>query len=191
MLSNDNEEKPQAWKKFRLKKKSRCSSYERIYMAKEVVLGFRNHLEVANDHKVKRQVLKNAVKQYRMKPDWEEKVRQKDADTAEQTQQIWGTVEDMIRDNTCIATAQTLIDTMKTQGKAEPTLMRVRDVLKSNFDLTFRSSRRVTKYLNLDRSKILRMEFARMLLTQMERGKRIINIDETWIGSSNFQRMHW
>jgi ABC-type sugar transport system permease subunit len=35
------------------------------------------------------------------------------------------------------------------------------------------------------------MEFAKFMLKLLYEGKRIINIDETWIGSCNFQRMHW
>ena len=44
---------------------------------------------------------------------------------------------------------------------------------------------------NNDRSLVLRMKFGIIMLKEIQKGKRIINIDETWLGSSNYRRSEW
>ena len=44
---------------------------------------------------------------------------------------------------------------------------------------------------NNDRSLVLRKMFASLMLKQIQKGMRIINVDETFLGSSNFKRSEW
>ena len=44
---------------------------------------------------------------------------------------------------------------------------------------------------NLARSLVLRQHYAKVLLPQLVEGKRIINIDETWLPTLDFRRYRW
>jgi hypothetical protein len=37
----------------------------------------------------------------------------------------------------------------------------------------------------------MRQQFAKMVIDFLVDGKRILNIDETWIGQTNFRRQKW
>ena len=44
---------------------------------------------------------------------------------------------------------------------------------------------------NTELSIVKRQTCAKILLSEMSKGKRIINIDETWIGEMDFRRCKW
>ena len=50
---------------------------------------------------------------------------------------IVATVNDMVKSDMCITTAQEVIYKMKDQGKLEPPLLRVKDVLRDSLGLKF------------------------------------------------------
>ena len=77
---------------------------------------------------------------------------------------IIGTVNDMVVNDVYIATAQEVIDTMKDQGKLEPPLLRVKDVLRDSLGMRFSKTLLVSKCSNNARSLGLRMEFAKFML---------------------------
>ena len=68
---------------------------------------------------------------------------------------------------------------------------KVRTTLKEQLDLKFTKLGRGNHVRNSDRSLILRKKFAYLMLKQIQQGKRIINVDETFLGSSNFKRSEW
>ena len=37
----------------------------------------------------------------------------------------------------------------------------------------------------------MRQKFALLMLTELAKGKRVINVDETWVGSDSFHRSAW
>jgi len=44
---------------------------------------------------------------------------------------------------------------------------------------------------NSERCLVLRQQYAISLLDLLKQGKRIINVDETWLNETNFQRKTW
>ena len=44
---------------------------------------------------------------------------------------------------------------------------------------------------NSERCLVLRQQYAISLLALLKQGKRIINVDETWLNETNFQRKTW
>ena len=63
--------------------------------------------------------------------------------------------------------------------------------MKEQLKMKFQKLGKGNHVRNSDRSLILRKKFASLMLMQMQRGTRIINVDETFLGSSNFKRSEW
>ena len=49
----------------------------------------------------------------------------------------------------------------------------------------------VALHANSEKNRILRQRFAIELVNLLNQGKRIINIDESWLNQTDFRRMKW
>ena len=70
-------------------------------------------------------------------------------------------------------------------------LAKVRAVLKGDCQLRYGKSKKCPNQANSLRNLYLRQQFGRKMLDLLSEGKRILNIDETWIGQINFERGEW
>ena len=66
-----------------------------------------------------------------------------------------------------------------------------RNILKYNLGLRYKQLLYGAPEANTQRCLVLRQQFAIKLLSLMSEGKRIYNIDESWIDKLNFTRGHW
>ena len=57
--------------------------------------------------------------------------------------------------------------------------------------MSYRRLRPQSLHANSEKNMVLRQQFAITLLETIKRKKYIINVDETWIGMSDFRRMRW
>ena len=57
--------------------------------------------------------------------------------------------------------------------------------------LGYRKPRMVAPQANSERCLVLRQQYALVMLSFMDLGKRIINVDETWLSQTNFIRKAW
>ena len=55
----------------------------------------------------------------------------------------------------------------------------------------YKRAKLVAPQANTERCLVMRKEYALKLLDLLDRGKRIINVDETWLNESNFVRKAW
>ena len=67
----------------------------------------------------------------------------------------------------------------------------VRDVMKKDLGMGYRRARTVTIQANSERCLVLRQQFALRFLPLMESGRRIINVDESWLNQTRFNRKLW
>ena len=67
----------------------------------------------------------------------------------------------------------------------------VRKIMKKNLGLSYKKIKEIGVHTNSIKNLVLRQRFAIELVTLMNKGKRIINIDETWLGMSDFRHMKW
>ena len=57
--------------------------------------------------------------------------------------------------------------------------------------MSYKKIKEVSTHINSDRNLILRQQFAIKFIELFSSNKHIINIDETWLGMSDFRRMKW
>ena len=59
-------------------------------------------------------------------------------------------------------------------------------MLKKKFRLSYKKIRRIPFSGNSERSKVLRSLYAQEMLRVYQSGKRVINVDESWIPYADF-----
>ena len=57
--------------------------------------------------------------------------------------------------------------------------------------MSYRRARKVPIQGNSERCLVLRQQYAKVMLEQLEQGKRVINVDESWLNESSFLRKIW
>ena len=67
----------------------------------------------------------------------------------------------------------------------------VRRVLKEDLGLSFLRTKKLNSHANSVKALAQRQQYALTLLSLLERGKRVINIDETWLNETSFVRRVW
>ena len=67
----------------------------------------------------------------------------------------------------------------------------IRYVMKREMKLRYHRMHKVQPRANSERCLVLRQQYALSLLQLLDQGKRIINVDETWLNETSFQRMAW
>ena len=93
------------------------------------------------------------------------------------------------------------IDDMKNQMKNEKvieennkkgyTLPEIRAVMREDLDMRYRKIKAVSVHGNSEKNRVLRQQFAKHYIEALSTGKIILNVDETWLGMSDFRRMKW
>ena len=57
--------------------------------------------------------------------------------------------------------------------------------------MRFKKIKKIPFRGNSEKNLILRQQFAMKLLELLESGKRLLNVDESWLTSTNFKRSKW
>ena len=63
--------------------------------------------------------------------------------------------------------------------------------MRDELGLRYRVAKKVPVQANQERCLVLRQQYAMEMLPLLQRGARILNIDESWVHSTNFTRMLW
>ena len=77
------------------------------------------------------------------------------------------------------------------QHKITSTVTEVRSVMKQELGMSYRKITTVSLHSNSEKNLVLRQRWSLEFLAQARKKKTFINIDETWLGMSDFRRMKW
>ena len=67
----------------------------------------------------------------------------------------------------------------------------VRDVMREELGMRYRKIKTVSLHSNSEKNLVLRQRWSLEFLTQARKKRVFINVDETWLGMSDFRRMKW
>ena len=98
---------------------------------------------------------------------------------------------EVLNENHIIFNSHQVFARVKERSGEKVSKRQVASILKNNFDLTYRKLSRIEIYANSAKHIILRQQFGKLMIDLMSQGKRIINIDETWINEKDFRRKCW
>ena len=85
------------------------------------------------------------------------------------------------------AVKSSLMDGMGTDAK----LGEIRKIMREDLKMRYRKVVPVSVHGNSEKNLVLRQQFALKLIELLHQGKRLLNIDETWLGMTDFRRMKW
>ena len=63
--------------------------------------------------------------------------------------------------------------------------------MKKDMAMSYKKVVPVSLQANSQRNLILRQQFGLTLISLLNRGKKILNVDETWLGMTDFRRRKW
>ena len=90
-----------------------------------------------------------------------------------------------------VDSAKAVADSINADGRKPVSENTVRSVMRDDLDMRYRKIKTVSLHSNSEKNLVLRQRWALEFLTQARRKKVFLNIDETWIGMSDFRRMKW
>ena len=60
-------------------------------------------------------------------------------------------------------------------------------IMKKDLNMSFRKIQAVSVRTNSEKNLVLRQQFAVNLIQVLKSGKRVLNVDQTWLGMSDFR----
>ena len=67
----------------------------------------------------------------------------------------------------------------------------IRNILKTEINYSYRKAKKVEPRTNTENSLVHRQKYAKTMFRLLIKGKRIINVDESFIDQSNYTRRSW
>ena len=67
----------------------------------------------------------------------------------------------------------------------------IQQILRNKLGMSYRRARSVPVQANSERCLVLRQQYAMVMFEQLEKGQRVINVDESWLNESSFFRKIW
>ena len=64
----------------------------------------------------------------------------------------------------------------------------IKQVFKAEKGLKFKKAKKIPQHANSIRNQHMRQQFSLKMLELMMEGKRLLAVDETWFGESNYRR---
>jgi hypothetical protein len=80
---------------------------------------------------------------------------------------------------------------LEDRGLKDVKISQVKQVMKDNLYMTFRKIVKTPVTANNDRNRIMRKQSSQKMFSYMKKSFRLINIDESWVGGSNYSRRAW
>ena len=90
-----------------------------------------------------------------------------------------------------IDNAEQVLNHVTQQQGITTTVREVRSVMKQELGMRYRKIHTVSLHSNSEKNLVLRQRWALEFLALARKKKVFLNIDETWLGMSDFRRMKW
>jgi hypothetical protein len=100
-------------------------------------------------------------------------------------------VEKLNKANAVISNAEAVQRLVKLDHDVDVSILFTRKILRGQLGMRYRKIERVSLHANLEKNKILRQQWAEAFIKLWQESKVILNVDETWLGMSDFRRMKW
>ena len=151
----------------------------------------RTHKEIADIFNVRARAVTSLTSALKRSKSTIVKRRTKELTRSLNHEAIIAVVRRMINEKQSIWYVKMIQDLVKQESNRDVTPHMVRHVLKTKFKLSYKKIRRTPFAGNLERNKVLRSLYAQKMLSVYQSGKRVINVDESWIPHADFRQKRW
>jgi hypothetical protein len=108
-----------------------------------------------------------------------------------QLETIKQTVGALNQSRSIISSAKEVVIEVNVHAEAPVSEKQVRSVMKEELGMSYRKIKTVSLHSNSEKNLILRQRYTIEFLAQARKKRIFLNIDETWLGMSDFRRMKW
>ena len=161
----------------------------------EIVEAYADHnipqKEVARRFRISPQLVGSLVRDSKKKPEKLRVVKEKEKRQDEEKQAIQSAIAGMQRGKKLISSTKAVQEEVEGSSNLEVSARLVRQVLRQDCKLSFVRAKKFYPQANSARCRVLRQQYALEMLELLEQGKRVINIDETWLNETSFIRRAW
>ena len=98
---------------------------------------------------------------------------------------------DLNNKGSVISSTRSLQSKLKEEKDMELKRNYLAQILKENVGMRYKKIKPITVNTNSEKNLVLRQQFAQNLIKLLQSGKRVLNVDQTWIGATDFRRMKW
>ena len=131
------------------------------------------------------------VRDSKKKPEKLREVKEREKQQATQRAAIQTAVGGLQREEQVISSSKIVQSAVKEQADVELSLKQIRLALRKDCRLGFVRAKKFQPRANSDRCLVQRQQYALEMLKLLDQGKRIINLDETWLNETSFIRRTW
>ena len=147
--------------------------------------------DIARRHRVKPRLVFDLVREARCMPDKKREEKDKRKEATDRREAVRETAAAILAEGRPIASSSQVCLEVSANSNHEVSSKFVQRVLREDLKLSFVKTKRVLPQSNSARVLIQRQQFALTLLRLLEAGTRVINVDETWLNESSYQRRTW
>ncbi len=147
--------------------------------------------DIAERFRVSSTLVGRLVKESVSQPEKQEQLVAKKQQEKQAREAIKAAVEEMLEGSVPIQKADMIVLRVNEHTDLEVRHEEVRSVLRNDLGLGYRIAKKVPIQSNSERCLVLRQQYALAMLGLLEQGKRIINVDESWLNESSFLRKIW
>ncbi len=191
MIKPDFQETVAIRSRHRSKRRGPLTISERIDIAHRVLVGYEMHADLAREYRVSSGVIAQLIFKAKRHKGFLKELLMKRDEKQRRKEQIAGFVEGLNAERVVIDNAAQIVTDVGAQLGIETTEWEARSVMREELGMRFRKIKTVALHSNSERNLVLRQRWALEFLAQARKKKIFLNVDETWLGMSDFRRMKW
>ena len=147
--------------------------------------------DVAKFYKISPLLVSKLVKESKTDPEKRAKQKLKEEEKRNNIEAVKAVVTEMLEKSVSIVKADFVLKEVLRKHNLLLSKTLVMKVLKDELGLGYRMARDVPLQGNSERCLVLRQQYAMKMLELLNDGKRILNVDESWLNDTNFTRKIW
>ena len=146
---------------------------------------------MADHHRITPALVGRLVKAHRADPFFLSKKLERQHTAGLKKEAIENVVRMMLEKNQPIESSHQVQKLVLEKTGQEVSMKMVQVTMRKSLGMSFRMAKKVPKQGNSERCLVLRQQYALRILPLMEKGRRIINVDESWLNETSFIRKLW
>ena len=164
---------------------------EKIEIVHKALIQHMHYADISAMHRIKPALVGLLVKKSLKSTNFFEELKQLDMKKENFNQVIEDAARDVLKEEHIIFNSQQVIRKAKLKTDEKISEKSVSFVLKNKLGFTYRRLKRIEFHANSKNHILARQQFGTEMIDLLKRGKRIINVDETWINQRDFRRRCW
>lgn len=164
---------------------------QQLNIAERVIRGYEPISDLAKEFRVSPGRISQIVSLIRKKPEVVRERISKEAEKAREDEDLAQFVEAKLQNREVLQRAEDVRKDFESEKGISFKVHRVRQVMRDLLGLRYNKIVPLPVHGNSERCLVQRQQCALEFFRQLKAGKRVINIDESWIASGDYRRRSW